>query len=101
MSGDIDVDSLPFESWEKLPKEGTRAFGAFCVYRDFGGDRSIKKALISVENSADVSNRLYRMWLNWSGQFHWVKRAGDYDRYLDKLKFGLYPVRYTQLSGVP
>jgi hypothetical protein len=30
------VDSLPFESWEKLAKEGARAFAAFaafCAYR--------------------------------------------------------------------
>jgi hypothetical protein len=30
--------------------------------------------------------RKYRMWRNWSMQFKWVKRAEDYDLYLDKLK---------------
>ena len=80
------VDSLPFESWEKLAKEGARAFAAFCAYRDFGSDRNIKKAILSVESDVDKAKRQYRTWLNWSAQYHWIKRAADYDKYLDRLK---------------
>jgi len=85
-SGRDDVGSLPFESWEKLGNEGARAFAAFCAYRDFGCERNIKKAILSVENDAAKANRQYRTWLNWSAQFHWLKRAADYDKYLDRLK---------------
>jgi hypothetical protein len=35
---------LPFESWEQLPRETGRAYAAFCTYRDFGSERSIRKA---------------------------------------------------------
>ena len=80
------AEVMPFESWERLRGESSTAFAAFCVFRDFGSERNIKKALLSVESDGDKANRQYRTWLNWSAQFHWLKRAADYDKYLDKLK---------------
>jgi len=79
---------LPFESWERLPGEGGAAFSAFCVFRDFGLERNIRKVIESVEKDALVRAKDYRRWLNWSGQFHWRERAADYDRYTEKLKQG-------------
>jgi hypothetical protein len=77
---------LPFESWERLKGETAAAFAAFGVYRDFGAERTIKKAVEgSVEDSGAWGKR-YRMWLVWSTQFKWRDRAADYDRYLDRLK---------------
>jgi len=43
LNGGDDVDSLAFESWEKLGHEGARAFAAFCAYRDFGCERISRK----------------------------------------------------------
>jgi hypothetical protein len=78
--------SLPFECWEKLPKESAAAFAAFCVFRDYGCDRNIKKAVVSVEGDAAKQSKKYRLWRLWSTQFHWFKRADGYDAYVDRLK---------------
>ncbi|MDR1574967.1 MAG: hypothetical protein LBS37_03085 [Treponema sp.] len=98
------AELLPFASWEKLPGESGAAYAAFCAYRDYGPERNIRKAVeghfrkaeVPAEfspaaktprNSPDATiARKYRMWLSWSMQFKWVKRAEDYDRYLDRLK---------------
>jgi hypothetical protein len=77
---------LPFASWEKLPGESGAAYAAFCAYRDFGPERSIRKAVEKHEANSVKQGKRYRMWLSWSMQFKWVKRAEDYDRYLDRLK---------------
>jgi hypothetical protein len=80
------AELLPFASWEKLPGESGAAYAAFCAYRDFGPERSIRKAVEKHEASSVKQGKRYRMWLSWSMQFKWVKRAEDYDRYLDRLK---------------
>ena len=80
------AELLPFASWEKLPGESGAAYAAFCVYRDFGPDRNIRKAVEKHEAEPAKQGKRYRMWLLWSMQFKWVKRAEDYDQYLDRLK---------------
>jgi hypothetical protein len=95
---------LPYESWERLPGESGAAFAAFCSYRDYGPDRNIRKAVAASCNDAAAScvvtgheavsetgtaalvGKRYRMWRLWSMKFQWVKRAADYDLYLDHLK---------------
>ena len=70
------------DSWERLRGETNPAWNAFCAYRDYGADRSIKKVL---ELQGIPASR-YGIWGAWSGRFQWVKRAGDYDVYTDRLK---------------
>ena len=82
------ADSLPFESWERLAGESAGAFAAFCVFRDVGAERNIRKAVESVEKDVDVQAKKYRVWRNWCTQFRWRERAADYDRYIEKLKQG-------------
>ena len=77
---------LPYESWERLPGESGAAFSAFCAYRDYGLERTIRKAVDSVERDEPVRGKHYRTWLNWSAQFRWRERAADYDRYTERLK---------------
>ncbi|GHU40219.1 hypothetical protein FACS1894190_06850 [Spirochaetia bacterium] len=79
---------LPFESWEKLQKETSAAFAAFCVFRDCGADRTIKGALQKSLGYADtkVTSKQYQMWRVWSATYQWFKRAADYDVYLDRIK---------------
>lgn len=83
---DVKKELLTFDSWEKLQGESGAAYAVFCLFRDYGPDRNIKKAL--TENESDIVKRgkRYRLWLAWSMKFHWFKRAADYDSYLDKLK---------------
>jgi len=79
------LDTMVFESWEKLQGESCLAFNAFCAFRDFGPERNIKKVVSSVEHDTAKVDRKYRTWRIWSAQFHWNKRASDYDKYIDKL----------------
>ena len=82
------AEVLPFDSWERLTGETGAAFGAFCVYRDLGVDRNIRKAVEVVEKEIAVQTKKYRVWRNWATLFRWKERAGDYDKYLEKLKQG-------------
>jgi hypothetical protein len=43
---------MPFESWERLAGEGEKAFAAFCAFRDCGLERSIRKAVETVEKDS-------------------------------------------------
>jgi len=85
------AEVLPYESWEQLTGESSAAFSAFCVYRDFGAERNIKKTvdssqLRSGEKDEKPRAKKYKSWLSWSTQFRWRERALDYDRYIEKLK---------------
>jgi hypothetical protein len=90
---DIQKEILPFESWERLSGESSSAYAAFCSFRDFGPDRSIRKAVETEyskpeHGSLDAAKlgKKYRLWRSWSMQFKWLKRAEDYDQYIDRLK---------------
>jgi hypothetical protein len=80
------AEVLPFESWERLPAESARAYGAFCIYRDFGPERTIRKAVNQSCKDHAPQSRRCRLWANWSSEFKWRQRAADYDQYIDKLK---------------
>ena len=80
------AEMLPFESWEQLKGESSAAFSAFCVFRDLGADRNIRKAIDSIEKDDGVRAKKYRVWRNFAAQFRWRERASDYDRYIEKLK---------------
>jgi hypothetical protein len=79
---------LPYESWLRLAGESALAYAAFCVYRDFGSERNIIKAVETVERNESDRNKKCRVWRNWSTQFQWRERAGDYDNYMEQLKQG-------------
>jgi hypothetical protein len=82
----VKENLLSFECWEKLSKESAASFAAFCVFRDYGSDRNIKRAVEVAESDKTKQIKKYRLWRLWSTQFQWFKRAADYDVYLDKLK---------------
>jgi hypothetical protein len=83
---EVKKDMLPFDSWEKLEGESAAAYAAFCLFRDYGADRNIKRALATNEADEIKRGKRYRLWLAWSMKYQWFKRAADYDVYLDKLK---------------
>ena len=80
------AEVLPFESWERLTGETGAAFSAFCVFRDCGTERNIRKAVESIEKDEAVRAKRYKVWRNWSTAFRWRERAADYDKYLERLK---------------
>jgi hypothetical protein len=71
-----------------LNGEGSPAFAAFCVFRDFGLERNIRKAVEAGHEGegASMIAKRYRLWRQWSMKFQWAKRAADYDRYIENLK---------------
>ena len=77
---------MPFESWERLTGESALAFAAFCIFRDFGAGRTIRKAVELTEKDTTKQRKRCGVWGNWSTQYRWRERAADYDRYLEKLK---------------
>ena len=81
-------EMLPFESWERLMGESSRAFAAFCCFRDLGAERNIRTAVNSSDKDEAVRAKRYRVWRNWCSQFRWRERAADYDSYTEKLKQG-------------
>jgi len=89
-SGEVEVEGK--DSWERVRGETNPAWNAFCAYRDYGVDRSIKKVL----ELNDTPASRYGIWCAWSGRYQWVKRAGDYDVYLDKLKRAERERRYAE-----
>lgn len=69
------------ELWERQKGESSKAYAAFCVYRDLGPDRSIEKARQTMPKTRPKS------WLVcWSTKYNWVARAAAYDDYLDRKK---------------
>jgi hypothetical protein len=97
---EIKAEILPFESWERLPGETSAAYAAFCVYRDFGTGRNIRKAVamackdvVGVTSNSTGSTtegnliaKRYKVWRNFSMQYRWRERAEAYDNYIDRLK---------------
>lgn len=69
------------EIWERQPGESSKAYAAFCIYRDMGPDRSIEKVYEKRSRRGPLS-RLK----NWSVKHNWVERAKAYDDYLERKK---------------
>jgi hypothetical protein len=67
--------------WERQPNETLRAFGAFCIYRDLGADRSLSKVREKLGRRSGYDRQLQE----WSSQYNWVYRVGKYDEHLDEL----------------
>jgi hypothetical protein len=77
---------LPFETWEKLADETSLAYAAFCVFRDLGAERNIRRAVEAAVKDEGKRKKKYNVWRNWSTQYRWKERAADYDRHLEHLK---------------
>jgi len=75
-------DFIEEESWLRQTGETGPAFRAFCLYRDYGGDRSIVKAM----EANGVPSGRSGIWCAWSRKYQWVRRCGDYDKHLEHLR---------------
>ena len=70
--------------WTRLENETSRAYHAFCIYRDMGPERSLEKVRKKLrEEGKKVTIALI---YKWSKKYNWVERAIAYDDYLDGLK---------------
>jgi len=68
------------EIWERQKDESSKAYAAFCVYRDLGPERSLDKALS--EANKKPTNR--RHWSRWMEKYRWYERAQAYDDYIER-----------------
>lgn len=73
--------------WERQEKESAKAFEAFCIYRDMGIQRSVRKVARELGKSETLMAR-------WSGNYNWVERATAWDEEQDRI------VRQMQLDDI-
>ena len=69
--------SGPTHHGERHPGESDELYAYFVAYRDLGPDRTLALAATRVER-AEITLREY------SAKFHWVRRALEWDEYLDR-----------------
>lgn len=60
------------EPWERRENETTKAYEAFCIYRDMGRERSLAKVAEKQQKSGSLIGR-------WSRENDWVDRAAKWD----------------------
>ena len=77
-----DLTFIEEESWLRQPGETRPAFHAFCLYRDYGGDRSIVKTM----EANGVPRSRAGIWYAWSRKYQCVRRTGDYDKHLEHVR---------------
>ena len=64
--------------WELQPEETSKAYEAFCEYRDMGTQRSLSKVADKLQKSGTLIGR-------WSGAYNWVERAAAWDNEQDRI----------------
>jgi len=69
------------EIWERQNDEGSKAYAAFCVYRDLGPERSLEKVRQNLDKP-----RTKKSLGDLSVKYNWVKRAQAYDDYMEGKK---------------
>ncbi len=80
--------------WERKEGETTKAYAAFCAYRDYGIDRSIQKVVKKyIENSWSMS-----LLLRWSAKYNWIQRCVAFDSYMDKERQKEYLAQTLEIS---
>jgi hypothetical protein len=76
-SGQLTQSTGRHELWDPLPDETTKAYDAFCRYRDLAGKRSFTLVAQSLNCSLPNITR-------WSGRFRWSERAIAFDAHMDQ-----------------
>jgi hypothetical protein len=72
-------DATGLSPWDKLPEETSRAYEAFCEYRDMGvGKRSVPKMAAAL----GVNTSFITVWRQ---KFGWVARVEAWDAYQQRL----------------
>lgn len=61
--------------WERQEKESSKAFQAFCIYRDLGAGRTLAAVSEKLRKSYDLIRR-------WSKNFNWKERADAWDKFI-------------------
>lgn len=64
--------------WERLETDTDKSFEAFCIYRDMGANRSLRKVCEKVYGKSTVNLRYIE---EWSTTHNWQERVSAYDAY--------------------
>ena len=67
------------QPWERRESESTKAYEAFCIYRDMGRERSLSKVAEKLQKSETLMGR-------WSRTYDWVRRAAKWDDEQDRIE---------------
>lgn len=73
--------------WECQEKETPKPYAAFCIYRDMGAQRSVRKVAEKLGKSETLISR-------WSSAHNWVERAAAWDSEQDRI------ARQEQLEAI-
>ena len=66
------------EPWERQQGETTRAYEAFCIYRDMGASRALRKVVQQLNKNLTTI-------AEWSTKYEWVKRVAEWDAEQDRI----------------
>ena len=79
--------------WERMPAESSKAYAAFCLYRDKGPRRSLDEAsrayhgqAADVEAAPDRRRRASGQIRRWAERWNWSARAMAWDLEMDRVK---------------
>jgi hypothetical protein len=64
--------------WDRLSGESSKAYAHFCLYRDMGQERSLRKLAADAKTTSKL-----RQLQHWSSRWKWVERCQRYDDYLE------------------
>jgi hypothetical protein len=64
--------------WDRQVGESSKAYSHFCIYRDMGSARSLRKVTADI-NCTSKRQQLLR----WSGKWKWVERCQLYDDHVE------------------
>jgi chromatin segregation and condensation protein Rec8/ScpA/Scc1 (kleisin family) len=64
--------------WDRLTGESSKAYGHFCLYRDAGKERSLRKLAADAKTPSKL-----RQLQHWSSRWKWVERCQKYDDHLE------------------
>ena len=73
------------DSWERQKSESSKAYAAFCAYRDMGAGRSLTNIVQIVHGAIPEGKRKAKRgrFEIWSSKYGWVARVEAYDDYLE------------------
>ena len=77
----MDRDEPKTHPWERLPREGSKAYDALRTYCALGARRSIAAAIQETTQTLPSASQLTQ-WKRWSKAHHWVSRSLARDEWL-------------------
>jgi hypothetical protein len=67
------------QPWDRQVAESSKAYRHFCLYRDMGTDRSLRKVAADAKTTSNL-----RQLQHWSSRWNWVARCQSYDDELQR-----------------